>query len=83
MLNIKRILIFILFLFLLINQSEAMNVFYYNISFSSKGEDKYSILSNGIVKVKNKDFTIFIRPVNKMLIRTEEQFLLKHSRKKK
>lgn len=52
-----------------------MNVYYYDVSFVSKKDAKFHILPSGIVKFEKKELNLFIRPVNKLLIKEDEQFL--------
>lgn len=82
MLSIKNgILISIFLLLFSVRESEAMNVFYYDISLSSQKEAKYKVLPNGIVKIKHSDYIIFVRPANKVLVADGQQFLLWSSKK--
>ena len=82
MLSIKRIILISIALILFIaGKSFAMKLFYYDISFSSNKESGFRILPNGIMRIKHKDFILFVRPANRLYVAEGQQLWLWPSRK--
>jgi hypothetical protein len=77
MVKIKNVvLVFIVLSIFLVSECNAMNVFYWDISFSKQRTAQYRILPNGIAKITRKDFIIFVKPANKIHVGDKEQVFL-------
>jgi len=78
---IRIVFIFIVPLFFIPDKCFAMKLFYYDVSFSSQKESGFQFLPNGILKIEQKNFTLFIRPANRVFVAEGQQLLLWPSRK--